>query len=189
MISENAGLDATEVIAQLKSAHAEGQSQAGLDIETGHPKDLSTVGIVDLFTAKATLLPSPSYPRKARKAFKWIEFTSKMLQHTRCPHVSLCGVSRCGMLFMPAVACLNITTIGAFSTWGLVFPVSHGLARGSLHPFPSGRGADGNHVWQWWALKLATEAVATVLRVDQIIMAKQAGGPKPRESQVDGDED
>ena len=30
-----------------------------------------------------------------------------------------------------------------------------------------------------WALKLATDAVATVLRVDQIIMAKQAGGPKP----------
>jgi|TARA_B100000405_G_scaffold253918_1_gene187986 T-complex protein 1 subunit theta len=31
---------------------------------------------------------------------------------------------------------------------------------------------------KWWALKLATEAVCTVLRVDQIIMAKQAGGPK-----------
>jgi len=33
---------------------------------------------------------------------------------------------------------------------------------------------------KWWALKLAAEAVCTVLRVDQIIMAKQAGGPKPR---------
>lgn len=32
---------------------------------------------------------------------------------------------------------------------------------------------------RWWALKLATEAAATVLRVDQIIMAKQAGGPRP----------
>jgi T-complex protein 1 subunit theta len=31
---------------------------------------------------------------------------------------------------------------------------------------------------KWWALKLAVEAVTTVLRVDQIIMAKQAGGPK-----------
>lgn len=29
------------------------------------------------------------------------------------------------------------------------------------------------------ALRLATDAVVTVLRVDQIIMAKQAGGPKP----------
>eukprot|EP00051_Salpingoeca_urceolata_P026688 m.478210 g.478210 ORF g.478210 m.478210 type:complete len:547 (-) comp21076_c0_seq1:296-1936(-) len=31
-----------------------------------------------------------------------------------------------------------------------------------------------------WALKYATEAATTVLRVDQIIMAKPAGGPKPR---------
>ena len=41
---------------------------------------------------------------------------------------------------------------------------------------------------QWWALKLSTEAVATILRVDQIIMAKQAGGPKPRQGAAD-DED
>lgn len=34
-----------------------------------------------------------------------------------------------------------------------------------------------------WALKLATDAVATILRVDQIIMAKMAGGPKPRDMQ------
>lgn len=31
-----------------------------------------------------------------------------------------------------------------------------------------------------WAIRLATDAVLTVLRVDQIIMAKQAGGPKPQ---------
>lgn len=40
---------------------------------------------------------------------------------------------------------------------------------------------------KWWAIKLATDAVVTVLKVDQIIMAKQAGGPKPR--QGDGDDD
>jgi len=33
-----------------------------------------------------------------------------------------------------------------------------------------------------WALKFATNAACTVLRVDQIIMAKQAGGPKPKEN-------
>lgn len=33
-----------------------------------------------------------------------------------------------------------------------------------------------------WAIKLATQATVTVLRVDQIIMAKTAGGPKPREN-------
>ena len=36
------------------------------------------------------------------------------------------------------------------------------------------------HVMRRWALKLAADAVTTVLKVDQIIMAKQAGGPKPR---------
>eukprot|EP00879_Flechtneria_rotunda_P006004 GHRR01006316.1.p1 GENE.GHRR01006316.1~~GHRR01006316.1.p1 ORF type:complete len:543 (+),score=202.26 GHRR01006316.1:701-2329(+) len=40
---------------------------------------------------------------------------------------------------------------------------------------------------KWWAVKLATDAVVTVLKVDQIIMAKQAGGPKPRAG--DGDDD
>ena len=33
---------------------------------------------------------------------------------------------------------------------------------------------------KWWAIKLATDAAVTVLKVDQIIMSKQAGGPKPR---------
>lgn len=41
---------------------------------------------------------------------------------------------------------------------------------------------------KWWALRLATEAAATVLRIDQIIMAKVAGGPKPRAGGMD-DED
>ena len=31
------------------------------------------------------------------------------------------------------------------------------------------------------ALRLAVDATLTVLRVDQIIMSKQAGGPKPRQ--------
>lgn len=33
-----------------------------------------------------------------------------------------------------------------------------------------------------WGLKLATNAASTILRVDQIIMAKPAGGPKPKEN-------
>lgn len=35
-----------------------------------------------------------------------------------------------------------------------------------------------------WAIKLATDAVCNILRVDQIIMAKMAGGPKPRDMQA-----
>ena len=54
MIAENAGLSATEVIGQLKAAHARGEAQAGLDIEGGKPADLSEQGIVDLFGAKVS---------------------------------------------------------------------------------------------------------------------------------------
>jgi len=43
------------------------------------------------------------------------------------------------------------------------------------------------YMTKWWAIKLATEAACTVLKVDQIIMSKQAGGPKPRGP--GGDED
>lgn len=35
-----------------------------------------------------------------------------------------------------------------------------------------------------WAIRLATDAVVTILRIDQIIMAKEAGGPKPRDMQA-----
>merc|ERR1719423_588369 len=33
---------------------------------------------------------------------------------------------------------------------------------------------------KWWGLKFATNAASTVLKVDEIIMAKPAGGPKPQ---------
>ncbi|CAH3178137.1 unnamed protein product [Porites lobata] len=33
-----------------------------------------------------------------------------------------------------------------------------------------------------WAIKFATDAAVTVLRVDQIIMSKPAGGPKPKDN-------
>lgn len=38
-----------------------------------------------------------------------------------------------------------------------------------------------------WALRLAADAAINILRVDQIIMAKQAGGPKaPKQGPMDG---
>jgi T-complex protein 1 subunit theta len=43
-----------------------------------------------------------------------------------------------------------------------------------------------------WALRYATNAACTILRVDQIIMAKRAGGPKARPGNGpmdDGDDD
>lgn len=40
-----------------------------------------------------------------------------------------------------------------------------------------------------WAIKLASEAARTVLSVDQIIVARQAGGPKPPQQNPNWDED
>ncbi|OBT72463.1 T-complex protein 1, theta subunit [Pseudogymnoascus sp. 05NY08] len=40
-----------------------------------------------------------------------------------------------------------------------------------------------------WAIRLATEAARTVLSVDQIIVARQAGGPKPPAPNANWDED
>lgn len=44
-------------------------------------------------------------------------------------------------------------------------------------------------VTKMWAMKYAVGAANTVLKVDQIIMAKRAGGPKPRQQQQDEDDD
>jgi len=44
-------------------------------------------------------------------------------------------------------------------------------------------------VSKMWAIKLATEAARTVLSVDQIIVARQAGGPKPPGPNTNWDED
>lgn len=42
------------------------------------------------------------------------------------------------------------------------------------------------YLTKYWAIKLATDAVVTILRIDQIIMAKAAGGPKvPKQGERD----
>ncbi|CBH15910.1 CCT-theta, putative [Trypanosoma brucei gambiense DAL972] len=44
------------------------------------------------------------------------------------------------------------------------------------------------YLTKYWAINLATEAVLTVLQVNQIIVAKQAGGPKNRPDQARDDD-
>lgn len=83
MLSDNAGTDATKMVAQLYTAHHKGEQNAGVDIETKAVGDKAADGILDLFATKES------------------------------------------------------------------------------------------------AIRLATDAALTVLRVDQIIMSKPAGGPKP----------
>ena len=81
-LAENSGHNATDAVGALYTAHAAGQTAAGIDVLTGGTKDLTEEGIYDLYSTK------------------------------------------------------------------------------------------------YWAMRLAVDAVVTVLRVDQIIMAKMAGGPK-----------
>lgn len=45
------------------------------------------------------------------------------------------------------------------------------------------------YLTKFWAIKFAAASACTVLRVDQIIMAKLAGGPKPRGENKNWDED
>jgi T-complex protein 1 subunit theta len=43
---------------------------------------------------------------------------------------------------------------------------------------------------KFWGIQYATNAASTILRVDQIIMAKRAGGPKARDAKgADADDD
>jgi len=46
-----------------------------------------------------------------------------------------------------------------------------------------------HHDTKAWAIRLATEAALTVLRIDQIIMARPAGGPKPPQKEGWDEED
>ena len=72
--------------------------------------------------------------------------------------------------------------------WPFCLQVNTGVDIGDGSPKDlSQEGIMDLYATKWWAIKLATDAVVTVLKVDQIIMAKQAGGPKPRMG--DGDDD
>ncbi|XP_014217307.1 T-complex protein 1 subunit theta [Copidosoma floridanum] len=44
------------------------------------------------------------------------------------------------------------------------------------------------YLTKYWALKYATNAACTILKIDQIIMAKRAGGPKPKQNSHSDDE-
>jgi T-complex protein 1 subunit theta len=51
-LAENAGLNATDILASLYAAHEAGDSKAGVDIENAGVKDMATAGVLDLFATK-----------------------------------------------------------------------------------------------------------------------------------------
>lgn len=46
----------------------------------------------------------------------------------------------------------------------------------------SGMGIYDHRQTKEWAIRLASEAAITILKIDQIIVAKPAGGPKPQQN-------
>ncbi|MED6194093.1 T-complex protein 1 subunit theta [Stylosanthes scabra] len=51
-LSENAGLNAMEIISSLYAEHASGNTKVGIDLEEGACKDVSTMGVWDLYVTK-----------------------------------------------------------------------------------------------------------------------------------------
>lgn len=50
------------------------------------------------------------------------------------------------------------------------------------------KGVLDSYFLKYWGLKFAIGAASTILKVDQIIMAKRAGGPKPKQAPGSDDE-
>lgn len=58
IIAGNAGYDANELVAQLRAAHAEGNSSAGLNMDEGCIGDVRVLGITESFKLKRQMLAS-----------------------------------------------------------------------------------------------------------------------------------
>ncbi|GJP34573.1 hypothetical protein CLOM_g19005 [Closterium sp. NIES-68] len=58
IISDNAGLDSAELVAQLRAAHADDASRAGIDVITGQAGDMEECGIYESLKVKQAVLMS-----------------------------------------------------------------------------------------------------------------------------------
>lgn len=56
IIADNAGLDASEIIANLRAAHSEKMTESspapGIDVNTGHVGDMKQLGIYEAYRVK-----------------------------------------------------------------------------------------------------------------------------------------
>lgn len=58
IIADNAGLDGTELVSQLRAAHHKGQHTMGLDIENGSVGDINELAVTESFQVKSKVLLS-----------------------------------------------------------------------------------------------------------------------------------
>jgi chaperonin GroEL (HSP60 family) len=57
-IAENAGLDAIDIIAELRTAHSKGKKTFGLNVFTGKAEDMLKLGIVEPLRVKTQIIKS-----------------------------------------------------------------------------------------------------------------------------------
>jgi T-complex protein 1 subunit beta len=60
IIADNAGLDSSELISQLKAEHYKGNKTAGIDINTGLIGDIDKLAVIESFKVKQQILLSAS---------------------------------------------------------------------------------------------------------------------------------
>lgn len=70
--------------------------------------------------------------------------------------------------------------ISKLHTASLTEPHGIDIEKGELVPSKN-LGVYDHMRTKWWAIKLASDTAVTILRVDQIIISKPAGGPKPQQ--------
>ncbi|VDM48558.1 unnamed protein product [Toxocara canis] len=58
IICDNAGLDSAELVSQLRSEHANGRHNMGIDVEKGEVADVVKLGIIESFSVKMCMVSS-----------------------------------------------------------------------------------------------------------------------------------
>lgn len=139
-LAESAGLDATEVLARLYTAH--------------HPQQHEQQSAPAQTNGSSTIAPShPQGDEASSKSASSSSSSEDDDEEIPCLGVDIDNASGTGTLDAEEEGILDLMVTKA------------------------------------WAIKLATEAARTVLSVDQIIVARQAGGPKPPGPNPNWDED
>lgn len=59
-IADNAGYDSSQLVSELRAAHAQGKQFTGLDMENGKIGDMKELGITESFVVKRQVLMSAS---------------------------------------------------------------------------------------------------------------------------------
>jgi T-complex protein 1 subunit beta len=83
ILADNGGFDSTELVAQLKFEHAQGNTRGGLDLLEGAvARDMRTLGLTESFKSKLQVLGSAA---KAAEMILRVDDIIKAAQTERTP--------------------------------------------------------------------------------------------------------